>query len=83
MGCEEEFFPLAVYIMLASYVAGASLKATWETTDILCSQTMCPAFQFWCCYVMLRSTCVLTLSPFLARDGSLPQRARYRCATVN
>jgi hypothetical protein len=37
-GCKEEFFPLAVYITLASYVAGASLKATWETTDILCSQ---------------------------------------------
>ena len=25
--CEEEFFPLAVYITLASYMAGASLKA--------------------------------------------------------
>lgn len=40
--CEEGSFPLAVYIMLASCVAGAVLKAKWETTDILCSQnTLC------------------------------------------
>lgn len=36
--CEAEFIPLAVYIMLASCMAGAVLKAKWETTDILCSQ---------------------------------------------
>jgi len=36
--CEEGIFPSAVYIMLAGYMAGAVLKAIWETTDISCSR---------------------------------------------
>lgn len=57
--CEEGFIPLAVYIMLASCVAGAVLKAKWEITDISCSQTTCASSQ--CERPVCSAICILVL----------------------
>lgn len=61
--CEEGLSPLAVYIMLASCMAGAVLKAKWETTDIfMFSNIVCILFSVIVRPVIFLYVCAWTVS---------------------